>query len=261
MKRQTRNKRNKRAITMVELIVAVALTAVFAGACVALIWPVTKIYTHVKEQSRAQIVADAVVDAIRSECAKAFVTGKGDVWIASATGDDGRVAYGSSAASGAVLVFRRSNDYCETIASDYEITGTDNGTLYALVASAESADTNAHQLIDDNNTRSRAVYWLFDDDTDRTSNNEGYLHFGYFTNGAATGGEVTYVVPQGYYDYTNALSAAVYNVTDNGYTVGLRFHDLDSSSVPSYVICDVSIYPTVGDTGTAIYTRTVALCF
>jgi hypothetical protein len=72
---------------------------------------------------------------------------------------------------------------------------------------------------------------------------------------------MTYVVPQGYYDFTNALSVSAYNAINDGYTIGLNFHDLDDSAVPSYVICDVSIYPTVGDTGTAIYTRTVALCF
>lgn len=264
MKRQKRKKSTKRAITLVELIVAMALTAIFAGCCVVLIMPVTKIYTHIKDQSRAQIVADAVVDAIRSECAKAFVSGKGDVWIASATGEDGRVGYGNSSTSGSVLVFRRSNDYCETIASDYEITGTGSGTMYAGVVSAERSDTNTNQPTSADtsvDTRSRAIYWLFDDDVDQLSNNEGYLHFGYFTNGAATVGDITYVVPQGYYDYTNALSASAYNAINNGYTIGLRFHDLDSSNVPSYVICDVSIYPTAGDTETAVYTRTVALCF
>ncbi len=263
MKRLRRNKRSKRAITLVELIVAIALTAVFAATCVMIILPVTKIYTFVKDRSRAQLVADAVVDAIRSECSKANISSGGDVWIASSTNSYGLVSFDSLSSSGEgdVLVFRRSNDYCETIASDYEITGTGEGTMYAGVASAESADANATPILSGEGARSRAIYWLFDEGVDRASNNEGYLHFGYFTNGAAQSGDLTYVVPQGYYDYTNALSVSAYNAINDGYTIGLNFHDLDDSAVPSYVICDVSIYPTVGDTETAIYTRTVALCF
>ena len=70
MRRIVHRKRSKRAITLVELIVAMTLTAIFASSCVLLIMPITKIYKHANDLSRAQLVADTVVDALRTECAR-----------------------------------------------------------------------------------------------------------------------------------------------------------------------------------------------
>ena len=55
--------RTKKGITLVELVAAMALTALFAAACVMLILPVSKIYTNALDQNRVQLVTDTVVDS------------------------------------------------------------------------------------------------------------------------------------------------------------------------------------------------------
>ncbi|MBR6960505.1 MAG: hypothetical protein IKH76_08520, partial [Clostridiales bacterium] len=62
MRRIKNKKWSKKAITLVELIVAMTLTAIFASSCILLILPITQIYRHVNDLSRAELLADTVVD-------------------------------------------------------------------------------------------------------------------------------------------------------------------------------------------------------
>ena len=248
MRRIKTHKSSKRALTLVELVVALALTAIFAGACVMLIYPISRIYTHVNEISRAQILADSVVDSLRSECARTTITGSGDVWIAS-SGDSVMTAH-ENLPSGDVLVIRRSNEYCETIFADSSIPAS-------ACSEIRTADL---EYLNSGNATSRAVYRLFDmsgsspvalaSDTDA-----GYLHYGYYNAVSDSDG---YVCPATYYDFTNPLPTSAYK----NYTVALDFSEIVcSGTYPAFVTCKVSILLTRGDVATEIYSRTVVLCF
>ena len=83
MKRVETKRKTKLAMTLVELVVAMALTALFATACIMLVLPVERIYTRTTDVSRAQILADTIVDSLRTECANTYIDGKGAVWIGS----------------------------------------------------------------------------------------------------------------------------------------------------------------------------------
>ena len=123
MRRLVRNRISKRALTLVELVVTMALLSIFAAACTMLIYPVMKIYKHVNDLSRAQLLADTLVDSIRSECSGAFIQGEGDVWI---TNVDGSSILTQSDPSGTgachVIVIIQNKNYFETIDVNYEIT-------------------------------------------------------------------------------------------------------------------------------------------
>ncbi|GEM_PF-1000894 len=257
--------KSKKAITLVELVVAMALTLLFATACVILIFPVLNIYMHERELTRAQLVADTVVNSLRAECAKTYIAGTDDVWISSNIQEAGYVFPNPSSkvltGTGPVLIIRRNNEHCETIAShaSYNITGpyTQEGTLAYSVynAEAESLEADQQPLTGGENGAggvSRAVYRLTNLtlDPQLRDASEGYVHFGYFTiDSAATGP----VVPTGYYDFASPLSFSAYK----GYTVRLDFHDvtyttLNSVSYPAYVLCDVHVLTDSGDT---VHTR------
>ena len=236
---------NKRAITLVELIVAMTLTAMFAAAVVMLMFPIEKIYTHTNDLSRAQIVADTVVDALRHECADTYISGYGDVWIA--TEGDKTLTVASPVAlpdGGPVLVIRKTAGYCETIASNYSITDT-------MLTNVQNADENER----DGDVTSRAIYGMFSATGDAANLNSNYVHFGYFS--CTSGGTDGYVIPTGYYDYTNPFPYTTYGE----FNVRLNFQwdtGHTSTTVPSYILCDVNVYR--GDT--LIYTRDdVVLCF
>lgn len=263
MRRISKNNKSKRAITLVELIVAMTLTMIFAGCCVLLIAPISKIYTHQRDLSRAQLVADTVIDSLRSECSRTLVQAPGDVWITNS--DAGLPMSDVSLApnGGSVLVVKKNIVYCETIASNYEITrdvhlqGVDDRITDAFPDLTPVTTGDA---------RSRSIYWLFDESAGSGTLHEtdrGYVHFGYYESGATTINTTTYILPQYYYDFTNPFASATYG----RYVVSLNFHDLtnDSSGVPAYVLCDVSVQLPVGTAEEpqydTIYTRTAVLCF
>ena len=56
MRKMKYNKRSKKGMTLVEMIVAMALTSIFLASCVVLILPVERIYTEVDNSSRAQLL-------------------------------------------------------------------------------------------------------------------------------------------------------------------------------------------------------------
>lgn len=244
--------KSKRAITLVELIVAMALTALFAGSCIALILPVTKIYTETNRISRSQLVADSVVDALRAECAKTIVTDSGDVWIYNPSDYDGKVLTSSDVnpvldgGGGSVLVLRRNSTYCETIAANYVI----DDALIQSVAEKDSVKSGTDGSA--GAVTSKSVYNISSDDA-----SAGYLHYGYFLSSAINTKGLTYIYPGDYFDYTNPYTTDAYM----GYMISLNFHDIGYDNglkpKPLYVICDV----TVEDGDGAVYTRSVALCF
>ena len=253
MKNKRALSRKKSGITLVELVVAMALTALFAVACVMLILPVSKIYTRSLEQNRVQLVADSVVDSLRAECSKAIITDTGDVWIADMDDYSGLVMESAqpSSSGGKVLVFRRNNNYCETIASNYEI----GDTVINTILTNDQAENDYKETEGDaSRITSRSVYNM--DDSDKEA---GLIHYGYYQSKTYEinlhGISYSYVYPAEYYDFTNPFVRTTYL----GCTVDLNFHDLtfDKNSLPAYVICDV----TVNDGSGAAYSRSVALCF
>jgi len=222
-----------------------ALTALFATAVVMLMYPVERIYRHTNDLSRAQLVADTVVDALRHECADTYISGYGDVWIA--TEGDKTLTVASPVAlpdGGPVLVIRKTAGYCETIASNYSITDS-------MLANVQNADAN----LQNGDVTSRAIYGMFSATGDAANLNSNYVHFGYF--GCTSGGSDGYAIPTEYYDFTNPFPYTTYGE----FNVRLNFQwdtGHTANSTPTYILCDVNVYR--GDT--LIYTRDdVVLCF
>lgn len=244
--------RTKKGITLVELIVAMALTAFFAVACVMLILPVSKIYTHTLDQNRVQLVADSVVDSLRAECSKAIITDTGDAWIANMDSYAGLTMESAqpSTSGGNVLVFRRNNNYCETLASSYAI----EDTLISAILVQDQAEAD-YKITEGDAGRitSRSVYNM-----DASEKEAGLIHLGYFQSRSyditVNGNHYAYIYPGEYFDFTNPVNRTAYL----GYKVDLFFHELTfENDKPAYVICDVTVKD---DTG-AVYSRSVALCF
>ena len=225
MRRVVNKRRSKKALTLVELVVAMALTMIFMGACVMLVYPVERIYTHTNDLSRAQLVADSVVNSLRAECTMAAIEDSGDLYIVQGDGVFGDALY-----------FRRSNDYIETIASNYVIPQADIDALRTAQAGQPVIE----------GVENKAVFRL-----NNTDVQSGYVHFGYYALDAAA--EVDQNAPSSWtvYDYTNPFSSGTYN----GFQVRLDFSY--DSDVTDYVLCDV----TVLKNGEAVYTRNTILCF
>lgn len=244
--------KSKKAITLVELIVAMALTALFAVACIMLILPVSTIYMHNTELSRAQLVADDVAASLRGACTGNNIENAGDVWIASNGYDlvDENDTITSSA-SGAVLVIRKSPEYCLTIASNYEI----NGSIYNAVLANDTSDDSLYVAeTGENGTYTRAVYRMFPGGNpagDYVASSAGRVHYGYFSAGTNAD---NYVFQNAYYDFTDPLNNTAYDK----YTVDLEFSELTidvDTGAPAYVKCLI----TVSDENGVAYKRTIAL--
>ncbi|MBR5386327.1 MAG: prepilin-type N-terminal cleavage/methylation domain-containing protein [Clostridiales bacterium] len=253
MRRIKSRRRSKRAFTLVELIVTMTLTSIFAGSCVLLILPITKIYTHMNDLSRAQLLADTIVDELRAECANTYIEGRGDVWIASGMPGNAKPAIDSRDNGGTVLVIRRNRGYCETISSSYEIPGGADGA-WNIISEGDEEFING-------NFTSRAIYRMYDSSGNSLNSDvdSGYVHFGYYTRDTADVSGVDYVLPGDYYDFTNPFTGATYNSSKEGFTVELYFHwdGTEPSGAASYVLCDVRILRS----DEVVYTRTAVLCF
>ncbi len=244
--------KTKKAITLIELVVAMALIAIFAVACVSLILPISVIYTHNNDLAKAQLVADNVAASLRAACTGNDIECAGDVWIASSgytlVGENDTI---TSESAGEVLIIRKSPEYCISIASNYQI----NGALYNSVKGNDISDEVGYSAeIGGNGIYSRAIYRMFNDDNpDSTAiaSDIGRVHYGYFLSGTNAD---NYVFPSAYYDFTDPLTKNAYDK----YTVDLSFFELAYDSVtgaPAYVKCLITVK---SDSGTA-YSRTVAL--
>jgi prepilin-type N-terminal cleavage/methylation domain-containing protein len=228
---------SKKGLTLVELIVAMTLTAIFMASCVILILPVEKIYTQVNEESRAQILADTVVNSLRAECSNASVLGADDVQILT-TGASGPVSEDVDALYGNVLKFRRTNSYYETISANYTVT---NDHRTAVLNADEDPQVNS--------TTSRSVYRMnfTSDPSSSDSTTCGHLHYGYFNTDSGS------AVP---YDFTNPLVAGAYG----DFLVSVSFDSIEcgSDTIPDYVNCTVTVYDRNDE---VVYSRSTVLCF
>lgn len=238
MKRILRNRKTRKAMTLVELVVAMALTAIFAASCILLVLPVERIYTRSTDVSRAQLVADAVVDSLRTECANTYIKDRGDVIIGEFA-DDSLLAV-NPAASGSVLVIHKNADYCETIFSNKPITNS----LY-------EANFKAADVLIDNKITSLAIHNLFAFENNPDINS-GYVHFGYYKSAYDSSNRIQ---PDEYYDFTNPFPYATYRE----YTVDLTFSDIaiKSNTYPAHVLCKVDVMKG----NELVYSRNTVLCF
>ena len=289
--------------TLVELVVSMTLTAIFATAIVAIMPSATRIYMQVEDMSRAQVVADMVVDALREECANTYIEDFASVRIYNATpnpaptvtdlsaiaasgvDDDMLTALANytadSAASGNVLIIRKSSGYCEAISSCIAISESNYRSV--------KIDDKAYVFSMANGVSSRAVYRFFasvpaekgETITYSEEIRQGYVHYGYYqcgrkdrqvTEGSNTGKTISCIFPAIRYDYTAPFSSSAYN----GYTVDLQFSNLDYVLAPGETADDlytrrpisvqvtVKVYPcNYSDQASTspIYTRTAILTF
>ncbi len=222
---------NDFGMTMVELVVSMTLTAIFATAIVAVMSPASRVYMNVMEMNRAQMVADMVIDAMREECADTYVEDFASVRIVNAapTADgDATLLTGlrnitsESENSGNVLIIRKSPGYCEALYSCISISQSN----YANIKGEDHAYKNADGIT------SKAIYRLFDSGLATEETKQGYLHYAYYQCGRQNldvGTEkISCIFPAKAYDYTNPFSRGAYS----GYTVDVSFSDITYMPAP-----------------------------
>ncbi len=280
------HKRNNSGYTLVELVVSMTLTALLATAVVAVMPSATRVYMHVKDMGRAQMVADMVIDSIREECSESYIDDFTSVRIlnpgAMTTGDQEILSYfydpvgnvldeskvtSNAVTEGNVLLIRKSQMYCEAVYSDITIT-KDN------IEKVQSMDPAP---IISGAATTRAAYRFLDGSNLTSETNQGYLHCGFYRCGYVekdfAGGLVRSQYPAQRYDYTNPFSNAAYE----GYTVSLYFKDLtfvtypEDSNIndeffkrPYSVTVIVKVYKSDyngQDSDSLLYTRTATLLF
>lgn len=262
-------RRSKRGTTLVELIVSLTLTAMFAVICVMLINPIERTYQRTEKTARAQLLADTIVDSIRKECDGIKNDDINSVWIANGSFDadsasdqilfdpdcSKRISSGlESNNKGTVLVIKKNNSYCEMIFASLPITNENK--------------TEANKNVLDGTYSGHAVDELFQGSAEDVAKNtgRGVVHFGYYGAGDKGNG----VYPLKAYDYTNPLIASTYG----DYHVKVYFQKLVTRTeeidgvdheFPSYVECEVKVYEgeyKAGDnTSALVYTRKAAISF
>ena len=155
------NNVSDKGYTLVELIVSMTLTALLATAVVAVMSPAGRVFRHVQTLSRAQIVADMVVDSLREECADTYIEDYTSVRIVNETptadGDASMLNHlvnivSESETEGNVLIIRKTGGYCEAIYSDIGIS----------LSNYEEVLARDYSYKNSNGISSRAVYRLFD---------------------------------------------------------------------------------------------------
>lgn len=279
--------------TLVELVVSMTLTAIFATALVAIMPAATRIYMQIETMSRAQVVADMVVDALREECADTYIEDFASVRIVNAPANpasgasitDAETSTGDgplltslanitsdSASSGTVLIIRKSPGYCETISSCIAISKSNYNSV--------KDEDKAYRF--ENGISSRAVYRFFSYSSEGQATTlaeeirQGYVHYGYYQCGVADrtqdGKTISCIFPAIRYDYTAPFTSSAYN----GYTVDISFSNLEYTLAPgatanslyyrrpSSVQVTVKVYScSYADQGTSqpVYTRTAVLAF
>ena len=230
---------SKKGITLVELIVAMTLTSIFAVLCVMLINPIERTYRGTLKLARAQLLADTLIDSIRKECDDVRHDETSDVWITDLSGnDDGQLfsdGPANKASSGNTLVFRRNNNYTEAI---YAGVGISDANYTDVTGNALTPEHTAHSI-----------------DALKIAGSEnmkaGYVHFGYYQAKEDDRG----IFPIESYDYTNPVMAKTYG----DFNVELKFYDLTlrDSKYPAYVMCKLTIM----EKGKEVYSRSAVLCF
>lgn len=233
------NRRSKKGITLVELIVAMTLTSIFAVLCVLLINPIERTYRSTLKLARAQLLADTLVDSIRKECDDVRHDDKSDVWITDLSGEDDAQLLSTGPAnkadSGNTLVFRRNNNYTEAIYAGVKIS---DANRTAVGINPLTPGNTAHSIDTLINSGEENL-------------NRGIVHFGYYQAKEDDRG----IFPIESYDYTNPVMAKTYG----DFRVSLLFYDLTckDDKYPAYVMCEISII----EKSSVIYKRTAVLCF
>ncbi|SDY43046.1 surface protein [Ruminococcaceae bacterium YAD3003] len=236
---------SKKGTTLVELVVAMTLTLIFAVVCVALINPIERTYQNVEKMSRAQLLADTIIDSIRKECDDVQYDDPNAVWLVAAgnSADDDQMLFAvpsGKPASGNVLVIKKDNKYCEAIYSCFPISSQNISNLTANPADGSTSAHAASTLTGDNLNR-------------------GLVHFGYYQGKYSKDG----LYPFKAYDYTNPVTASTYG----DYTVALLFERVGCKTIngveyPAFVECTVKVYKgDYNNGGEFIYSRTAAVCF
>ena len=241
------NKHSKKGTTLVELVVAMTLTLIFAAVCVALINPIERTYQDVEKTSRAQLLADTIIDSIRKECDDVQYDDPNAVWLVPAGNDRDDDQYLFAQPSdiadnnGNVLVIKKDNKYCEAIYSCFPISAQSISALATNPADGSTDDKAAKTLTGDNLNR-------------------GLVHFGYYQGRYSKAG----LYPFKAYDYTNPVTASTYG----DFTVALKFEKIGCKTIngvdyPAFIECTVNVYK--GDYSSSdsefIYSRTAAVCF
>ena len=279
--------------TLVELLVSMTLTAIFATAIVALLPASTRLYLQLQSMSRAQVVADMVIDSLREECADAYIDDFASVRIVNlglstyspSTGDglllstfeqtDPRTARFDSV--GNVLIIRKNPGFCQAVYSCMPISYSN----FESVRDANILEGTSYVFPNPGDgiggISSRAVYRFYPtaDSTSATPETlQGYVHFGYYQCGkenkpCSYNGEsktIGCIYPAVRYDYTTPFSSTAYN----GYTVSLEFSDLQTSSDEIYLQRPLSVKVTVKvydcdyaeqASESPVYTRSAILVF
>ncbi len=279
---RTKKHRDKGS-TLVELVVAMALTAILATAVVTVMHPAVSIFLNVQKHSRAQMVADTIADTLRAECAASYIKGYGDARVASVEAEDDYLKGDNkifdelssltdvSADRGNVLYIRKNEGYAEALYCNAWISQADYSDVYKVDQECKTG-----------NVTSKAVYRLFTDGASGLKEEkmpidtrQGYLHSAYYETSSlkldVDGKNVTLARPAKAYDYTNPFTSSVYN----GFTVNVSYEDFTYESVvpgseskadmrPSYVVANIRVYDgTYGEQSinTLVYSRKVVLCF
>ena len=281
--------------TLVELVVSMALTAILATAVASIMFPIVSIFMDMQRLSRAQMVADMVTDALRKECASAYVKGVMDVRVLElpkttepSFGDEGllakmnqekdvAVADVKNPKGGNVLVLRINEQYEKVI---YWSAGISTKNYEDLLESDFKMGT----------VTSKAVYRLFpkgvtglEKETMPMETRPGYLHCAYYATTSQTFTEsitendsentqdISVYYPGKAYDYTNPFSVGAYN----GYTVAVTYSAPVYESVkknsafvadrrPVYVIATINVYQGTykqQSEETLVCSRDAVLCF
>lgn len=248
------NRSSKKGITLVELVVAITMTAIFAVACIALINPIERMYQGTVKLTKAQLLADTVVDAIRKECDDVKHDDKSTVWIANfnegAADDSKLLSVGPDASlksdEGNALIFQRNNNYTEAIYSCVPISAKNRDDVKDA-ANPIAGDKTGH-----------SITALFG--SDESNQNKGIVHFGYYQSKEDDRG----VFPIRSYDYTNPVTASTYG----NFTVKLEFSNLTlkDGKYPTYVNCKISVYEGLYTDAAVslkgpVYTRSTVISF
>lgn len=131
--------KNKRGTTLVELVVCMVLLSLFTLAAVTLIQPSAQAYMQVQQQTRAQNLADALIETIRGELLNAngyirFADGATDI-----TNLDTVFEGKTGVSNGTALEFNVNFNYIELIDKDKvpALTKADGTQLLSLDAANE----------------------------------------------------------------------------------------------------------------------------
>lgn len=131
--------KNKKGTTLVELVVCMVLLSLFTLAAVTLIQPSAQAYMQVQQQTRAQNLADALIETIRGELLNAngyirFADGATDI-----TNLDTVFEGKTGVSNGTALEFNVNSNYIELIDKDKvpALTKADGTQLLSLDAANE----------------------------------------------------------------------------------------------------------------------------